>query len=166
MRKQTRVLEKQSEETGFLLEDPLFEIWANLDQTADVVSKARELELNQFSLTKAQALILHSLMTEKKGLTIAEISRMRAKEPNSVLNLIKTMLKKGLVQKSKEDNKVSILITEKGRSQYSNSTKQSIDLIFSILSKEEIQQLHSILQKVRERSRSLLGIDYKPPFLR
>lgn len=42
--------------------DSNFEAWILFVQAGDVVTKAREMELNQFKYTKAQAEILHRLM--------------------------------------------------------------------------------------------------------
>jgi DNA-binding MarR family transcriptional regulator len=161
-----------SEKTGNKSEDNLeyfndsnFEIWIELIQTGDVLTKAREMELNQFQLTKAQAEIIHRLLHKNKGLTIAEISRWNGKEFTSVLNLVNRMEKNGLIEKSRVDNKTSILVTEKGEYLYTHSTRKSIDMIFSVLSEEEKQQLKSCVQKLRHRGRELLGMNFKPPFL-
>ena len=150
--------------------DPNMTLWVLLDQSRDLVAKARDLELNHFDLTMAQAASLFILLSnnEGRGLTINEISNWNGREPNSVLNLINRMEKNGLVKKTRDpgEAKAIISITEKGRELYSSATRLSIEMIFSVLSEEEKQQLNSCLKKVRSKARELLGLDYKPPFYR
>lgn len=158
---------KKAHETESSLVGKNFDLWVILDQTGDVISKTREMELNQFQLTKAQASILHRLITENQDFTIPEIAKQSAKEVSSVLNLVNRMRKNGLVEKSQKDSeKILISVTDKGRELYSNSTQNSIEMIFSILSNEEKQQLNTSLTKLRDKARELLGIDFKPPFLK
>jgi hypothetical protein len=38
-------------------------------------------------------------------------------------------------------------------------------MIFSVLSEEEKELCNSILKKLLQKAKNLLGIDYKPPFL-
>ncbi len=142
-------------------------LWVLLDQTRDLVAKARELELRHYNLTRAQAAVLYILLFENKGLTIAEISNWNMREPNSVLSLVNRMEKTGLIQKSStpHGNKILISVTEAGRKLYNNLSRQSMEMIFSSLSEEEKQQLKSLLVKVRAKSRELLGMDFRPPFL-
>jgi len=162
-----QIVEKQESKKVSLFDDPYMDLWVLLDQTRDVVARARELELNHFKLTRAQASVLFILMRENRGLTIAEISNWNAREQNSVLTLVNRMAKSGLVEKSRDrdKNKMSVVITEKGRSLYADVTRLSVEMIFSILSDEEKQQFKSILKKIRVKSRELLGIDFRPAFL-
>ena len=107
------------------------------------------------------------LMKHNKGVTLAEISRWIMRELHSVSSLINRMDKLGLVKKTKgpEANKISVILTDKGRKLYSHTTNQSITMIFSTLSPEEKKQFQSHLKKLRIKARDLLGMDYKPPFL-
>lgn len=142
-------------------------LWVLLDQTRDLVAKARELELAHYRLTRAQAAILYILLFENRGLTIAEISNWNMREPNSVLSLINRMEKTGLIKKTKnaDQNKIIIEVTEAGRKLYKSVSSQSVEMIFSALSDEEKLQLKNCLIKVRAKSRELLGMDFRPPFL-
>jgi DNA-binding MarR family transcriptional regulator len=150
-------------------DDPNMTLWVLLDQSRDLVAKARDLELNHFDLTMAQAANLFILLNNNKGrgLTIKEISNWNGREPNSVLNLINRMERNGLVKKSRDpgEAKAIISITEKGRELYSNATRLSIEMIFSVLSEIDKEQLQSCLKKIRAKSRELLGMDFRPPFL-
>jgi len=144
-----------------------FDIWVLLDQTRDIISKARELELDQYKLTRVQATVLFMLINHDRGVTLAEISKWILREPHSVSSLINRMEKTGLVKKIKslEAPKINVVLTDKGRELYSNASQQSIDMIFSSLSSEEKLRFKSELKKLRDKARNLLGMDYKPPFL-
>lgn len=147
--------------------DDNMNLWILIDQTRDVIAKARELELNHFKLTRVQASILYILIREGRGLTISEIANWNLKELHSVLGLINRMEKTGLIekQKDKDNGKIMVVITEYGYHKYLSSTRRSIDMLFSILDDIEKKELLSILKKLRYKGRELLGIDYKPPFL-
>lgn len=167
MRTPKRISKKQKGKILSPLDDPDLNLWVLLDQTRDVISRARELELDHYKLSRVQAALLFILLREGRGLTIAEISNLNVREPNSVLSLVNRMEKNGLVKKMRnaDDDKTRIVLTEKGRTSYINAPRLSIEMFFSILSGEEKQQLKSTLTKLRTRSRELLGIDYNPPFL-
>ena len=168
MQKPKRINKKQNGKIVSPLDDPDLVLWVLLDQTRDVLSKARELELDQYKLSRVQAMVLFTLFNENRDLTIPEMSNAIVRELNSVLSLVNRMEKVGLVKKvrSTSKDKVKIALTEKGRTLYTNTTWLSIKMIFSVLSEEEKQQLYSCLKKVRSKARELLGLGYKPPFCR
>ena len=68
-------------EKPIFFDEPYMNLWILLDQTRDVISRARELELNTFHLTRVHATVLHILIREKKGMTISEIARLQMKSP-------------------------------------------------------------------------------------
>jgi DNA-binding MarR family transcriptional regulator len=143
-----------------------FDLWVVLDQVGDLTSKAREMELNQFQLTKAQASILHRLIMEKQESTIPELAEQTAKELSSVLNLVNRMMKNGLVEKTQNAGERTVItVTPKGRELYMNSTQHSIEMIFSALTDEEKQVMKPLLLKIRNKARQLLGIGFRPMFL-
>ncbi len=143
-------------------------LWALLFQTRDIIAKARNLELNQYNLTGVQFTILFILINEDKPLSVAEIASLNMREPSAVLNLVSRMERMGLVKKTNTSSKgkLKIVVTEEGVSLYNSLTQLSLDMIFNALNEDEKRQLTSILRKLRVRGRELLGIDYKPPFLR
>ena len=139
-----------------------------LDQVDSIVTNAVELELKHLRLTQPQARVLTMLSREEKPATIDELAKWTLKEFNSVSTLINRMEKKGLIKKSKQpgDQKTYISLTEKGSELYHNKvTERSIRLIFEKLTTQEKKQLESILKKMRDTTRDLLGMDFRPPFL-
>jgi DNA-binding MarR family transcriptional regulator len=139
-----------------------------LDQTDSIVTNAVELEIKHLKMTQPQVRVLTMLSREDKPVTLDELANWTLKEFNSVSTLINRMEKKGLVKKTKTngDLKTYVTLTEKGSELYHKQvTERSIHLIFEKLTAKEREQLESILKKVRNTTRDLLGMDYRPPFL-
>ena len=148
--------------------DPEISLYVMFDQTRDLMSNAVELELKHLRITLAQVKVLTTLSREDKPITMDELAKLTAKEFNSVSTLINRMEKKGLVKKIKKegDLKTYIAMTEKGSDLYYRKvTERSIHMIINKLSEEEKNQLYSILKKLRDATRDILGLDFKPPFL-
>jgi DNA-binding MarR family transcriptional regulator len=148
--------------------DAEINLYILLDQADSIVTNAVELELKHLRVTQPQVRILTMLSRQDRPVTIEELSNWTLKEFNSVSTLINRMEKKGLVQKSKKDGdlKTYISLTEKGSELYHEQvTERSIHLIFDALSPEERDQLKDLLFKIRDITRDLLGVGYKPPFL-
>lgn len=148
--------------------DPAVNLYILLDQTDGIVTSAVELEIQHLKITQPQVRVLTMLSRQDKPATLEELANWTLKEFNSVSTLINRMEKKGLVKKSKKngDLKTYVTLTEKGSDLYHKQvTERSIHLIFDKLSPEEKKQLNSILKKVRDTTRDLLGLDYRPPFL-
>ncbi len=167
MKKSKPTSKAQDKKVVSLINDPYLVMWVLLDRTRDTIAKARDMELAHYQLSRVQVAVLHTIMLENRELTIAEIADGNVREHNSVLSLLNRMEKAGLVQKIQDDNfnRIKVRLTEKGRELYASATRLSLEMIFSILSAEEQQQLKSILTKLRTKSRELLGVDYRPPFL-
>ena len=149
-------------------EDLDINLYILLDQTDSIVTNAVELELRYLRITQPQVRILTMLSREDRPLTIEELANWTLKEFNSVSTLINRMEKNGLVKKIKKDGdlKTYILLTEKGSILYHHKvTERSIHLIFEKLSAAEKKRLEAVLKKVRDTTRDLLGLDFKPPFL-
>lgn len=148
--------------------DPEINLYILLDQTTSIVTNAVELELKHLRMTQPQVRVLTMLSREDRPVTLDELANWTLKEFNSVSTLINRMEQKGLVKKIKkeDDLKTYIILTEKGSNLYHKEvTERSIHLIFDKLTAEEKKQLDSILKKVRDTTRDLLGLDYRPPFL-
>jgi DNA-binding MarR family transcriptional regulator len=148
--------------------DPEVNLYILLDQTDSIVTSAVELEIKHLKMTQPQVRVQTMLSRQDKPATLEELANWTLKEFNSVSTLINRMEKKGLVKKTKinGDLKTYISLTEKGSELYHiQVTERSIHLIFNQLSSQEKKQLDSILKKVRDTTRDLLGLDYRPPFL-
>lgn len=150
------------------LNDPDINLLILLDRTCCVIGNAVELELKQLRITRPQVGVLSLLSRLDKPLTLDEIATMTDKEFNSVFVLINRMGKKELVKKLKKghDSKTYVVLTEKGKILYHKQvTERSVHLIFDILTDEEKKSLNSMLDRLRNTTSNILGLNYKPPFL-
>jgi DNA-binding MarR family transcriptional regulator len=139
-----------------------------LDQTDSIITNAIELEIKHLRMTQPQVRVLTMLSREDRPVTIDELANWTLKEFNSVSTLINRMEKKGLIKKVKKagELKTYVILTEKGSNLYHKQvTERSIHLTFDKLTSEEKQQLDLILKKLRDTTRDLMGLDYRPPFL-
>ncbi|MGD0781124.1 MAG: MarR family winged helix-turn-helix transcriptional regulator [Dehalococcoidales bacterium] len=139
-----------------------------LDQTDSIITNAIELEIKHLRMTQPQVRVLTMLSREDKPVTIDELANWTLKEFNSVSTLINRMEKKSLIKKVKKagELKTYVTLTEKGSNLYHKQvTERSIHLIFDKLTSEEKQQLDLILKKLRDTTRDIMGLDYRPPFL-
>ena len=144
--------------------DPEINLYILLDQTDSIVTNAVELELKHLRVTQPQARVLTMLSRENRPVTLDELANWTIKEFNSVSTLINRMEKNGLVKKIRKDGdlKAYIVLTEKGSTLYHlQVTERSIHLIFSKFSANEKKQLDSLLKKVRDTTRDLLGLDFR-----
>jgi DNA-binding MarR family transcriptional regulator len=148
--------------------DPDINLYILLDQTDSIITNAIELEIKHLRMTQPQVRVLNMLSREDRPVTLDELANWTLKEFNSVSTLINRMEKKGLIKKIKKpgDLKTYIILTEKGSNLYHKQvTERSIHLIFDKLTSEEKGKLDLILKKLRDTTRDLLGLDYRPPFL-
>ena len=138
-------------------------LWMLLIRTHDTMQKARENELKQCDLSLAESGVLFIVDTIKDRATPAEIARWSFRTPHSISELLTRMVKDGLVKKVKDldrQNWVRIVMTEKGRQAYDQSSRrESIRKIMSILSDEEHEQLSQLLEKIWGVALSELGIE-------
>jgi DNA-binding MarR family transcriptional regulator len=144
-----------------------FELWKLLDHTHSALSRSRELELAQYGLTPEQAGVLRTLLEKGGSTTNAEIADVMIRQYNSITTLVNRMENSGLVKKEKsaKNRKFTVSITPKGRQISERVTTNSVNLAFSGLSLKEKQKLTSYLENVVEKSRSMLLMDQKLPFL-
>jgi DNA-binding MarR family transcriptional regulator len=149
-------------------EDTRISTYGLLDNTRELIFKAVEMELAQYQMSAPQIKVLDTLVRSEGELTLGQLSELTVKELNSVSALVTRMVKKGLVKKIKKpgDGKIYVLLTDEGKDVFENTlTEKSIHLIFEALSDVEIAQLRMLLGKLHTKTRILLGLDYKPPFL-
>jgi DNA-binding MarR family transcriptional regulator len=148
--------------------DSGLDMWVLMDNAHFAVARARLLELAQYELTKEQAQVLYVLRNHGGSATQAQIAEFTMRQHHSVSTLVNRMNKDGLVEKQKDPNGkgFQINITQKGKEKYRKVTQDSVKMIFSSLSHEERQQLSRYLTRLHNTARNLLGLDYKPPFLK
>lgn len=145
--------------------DQDYELWLLFNQVRDLLFKAREKELRPYDITATQAAALFVIEAIGNDATATQISQWLLRERHSVSGLLGRMEKEGLISRVKENKLVRVALTEKGRHTFYQSTKRlSIRKPLGILSKEERQQLSSLLRKVRDEELKHLAGEMKPPF--
>jgi DNA-binding MarR family transcriptional regulator len=150
------------------IEDSHIALYVLFDNTRELIFKAVEMELGQYQMSAPQVKLLDTLVRSDGELSLGQLSDVTGKELNSVSALVTRMTKKGLVKKFRKpgDGKIYVAITENGKEIYENTvTEKSIHLIFDALSITEEKQLQTLLKKLHQKARTLLGLGYKPPFL-
>lgn len=142
-------------------------LWVLLQQARSTLSRARDLELAQYGLTIEQMSILHTLMINGGSATIDEIAATTVRQKNSVTTLVERMSKAGLVkkEKSKQDKKYRISLTEKSQTFIANIPRKSIEMVFEGFADEDKEQLAKYLENIVDTGHDLLGKNYVPPFL-
>jgi DNA-binding MarR family transcriptional regulator len=148
--------------------DPEINLYILLDQTDSIVTNAVELEIKHLRVTQPQVRVLTMLSRENRPVTLEELANWTLKEFNSVSTLINRMEKKGLVKKIKKEGalKTYITLTDKGSDLFLKQvTERSIHLIFSKLTYQEKKLFDATLRKIRDTTRDLMGLDYRPPFM-
>ena len=144
-----------------------YEMWGEFARVHRLISKERELELARYGITAEQSHVLHHLHNQGGSSTLTEIASSSLVNHNAASMIVRRMEKLGYLTRSKQKNskQFCIAITAKGEEIFQKMPVNSVDMTFSSLSSKEAAQLLGCLNKLENRARDLLGMDYKPPFL-
>ncbi|OGO21479.1 MAG: hypothetical protein A2144_07110 [Chloroflexi bacterium RBG_16_50_9] len=150
----------------YSFENDYFSVWVLLDYTKFAISKVRDAELAKIGLTPQQAAVIRIILRRKKA-TITEISRTWMRRPHSISTIIDRMARQGLVKKIKHpgNRELEIEVTEKGEKLYHSIKIESLEAVFSSLSKDDIQKLSQYLKLLLIRACAISGDNYDFPFL-
>lgn len=147
-----------------------YRLWVLIQQVVGVMQKAKRKEL-PYGVTVEEFAVLFVIQAAERPVKPSKISRWLCHEPNSVSVLLDRMKKRGLVVKFrdlKDRRAVRVILTEKGQRIFDQVKKEedkgALASIFSSLSKNQRQQLESILGMLRERAFEELEIKWRPPF--
>lgn len=146
--------------------DEYYRLWLLLTQTRSAIFKVRHKEVGQY-LHPNQAAALVSIWALNGKVTPAALSRRLFLEPHTVSELIMRMQKKGLVKKSRDKNRgtvVRISITKKGKQVCRQVMGQ--DLIRQIISKltdGQREQLQTCLYILFNESLKSLDMEEEIP---
>ena len=153
--------------SNLLYGDEDYALWWLIVQSRRAMHNVRRKELFQAGITPVEASVLFIVQAIGHKSTPAEIARWLFRKPHSVSSLLARMAKRGLVRKVSDlerKNQVRVIITEKGRDAYHQSTKrESIHRMMSSLSDEQRRELRSSLQLLRDKALEELGVA-RPPF--
>jgi DNA-binding MarR family transcriptional regulator len=148
--------------------DQDYNLWVLLNQVHTFMLNARDKELMEYGQTTMQAAVLFIVNAIGETATPAAISRWFLRKPPAISGLLDRMEKAGLLKKVKDlpkRNWIRITLTEKGQKAYKQSLqRKTIHQIMGCLSKEEYEQLTSILIKLRNKATKALDYKQKIPF--
>jgi DNA-binding MarR family transcriptional regulator len=144
-----------------------YEFWGLFIRINKLIAKARDVELAKYGITREQSHILHILHSKGGSSTLNELSNLGLVNHNATSTLVIRMEKLGLVERVKnaDSRHFQINITQKGREIFEQMPRASVEMIFSELTLKEKKMMAPCLLKLEQRTRELLGIDYKPPFV-
>jgi MarR family transcriptional regulator, 2-MHQ and catechol-resistance regulon repressor len=146
----------------------IYSTWWMMTITRRAMSKARAKELLPYGITTEQAAVLNIVNAIGEKATPAEISRAMIREANSTTSIINTMVKKGLLNTTKDlerRNLIRVSLTDRGYQILKKINKRKpMTQIMSTLSLEEIHQLREILGKLQQKALKEAGIKFTPVF--
>jgi DNA-binding MarR family transcriptional regulator len=144
------------------------DLWSLFAITMETIARMRNIELAQYGVTREQSLVIHLLYNSNGSSTLNQLASSAMRQHNSMSTLVKRMAKVGLVQriKNQEDSQYTILLTEKGKKVFEEMPLASIEMTFAALSSEEKIHMKDYLDRLQSKARGLLGLDFKPPFLK
>ncbi len=159
-------MQQISEDLTELVENN-YEFWGLFVRLNKLISKARTIELAKYGITREQSHILHILHSKGGTSTLNELSTLGLVNHNATSTLVIRMEKQNLLEriKSPDSRHYQITITKKGREVFERMPRASVEMIFSELTLEEKKMIAPCLLRLEKRTRELLGIDYKPPFI-
>ncbi|MBE9505632.1 MAG: MarR family transcriptional regulator [Chloroflexi bacterium] len=142
--------------------------WLLLEQTRNAIFKARELELEQFGISLAQAAVMFVIQTTGGRARPAEIARWLVREPHSISGLLTRMERDGLLRREPDPerkNSVSIVLTAEGQDICDKTfRRESVRQAFGGLSDEERKELVGSLIRLRDRALKDRRVRNRPPF--
>lgn len=144
-----------------------FNGWNLIHQTYDSIMQCQEKACSAYGLTAKQQAMLVAIKELPKPVTIKELADCFDRDSASITFIIDRMEKDGLVVRIrdlKDRRSLRICITPKGKIMLNKSAKAISDLAdktISVLSKEELESLTSLMEKIQKKTyeyRNILNI--------
>jgi DNA-binding MarR family transcriptional regulator len=133
-------------------------MWSSLDAARFAISRLRELELSPFGLTVEQASILKVLSDRSVALAVKDLEDITLRQHHSISALVNRMIGMGLLARQKTEGERShrVFVTGAGRDLFERITTAAIDMVFTVLTDREKQQLNINMHSLYTMARSLL----------
>lgn len=152
---------KEAPDTKLLSPDEYFILWVLIAQTKDAILRARERDYARYGISNERRAILYIIENNGGRATPVDIARSLFRELHSITEMLKRMENDGLVKRNRGSgrSKVEVTLTKKGRDVFEQSLHNETDKrIFSVLAKEDRDQLASYLFTLRSQVLQDLGI--------
>jgi MarR family transcriptional regulator, organic hydroperoxide resistance regulator len=141
-------------------------LWMLMDETTFLISNAREKELRKNNLSSVQIKVLLILNYVAHALTVQELCRWTIRGHTSMSLLTDKMVDKGFVEKNidkNNKNQTLVTITRNGQQIIRKlNTQRPIPEVFSVLSKQESNQLTLYLKKIINQAIKVTSPSYPP----
>jgi DNA-binding MarR family transcriptional regulator len=141
----------------FKAEDEDQDTWLLLTHTRYAIFRAREKELQKYGTSPEQVSLLFVVQALGNKATQASLSRYLLREPHTISALVERMAKRGLVKKVKDldrKNRIRVVVTERGRKAYQQSTNRGpIHRIMGELKEKEKKQMRHYLEIIFAKAR-------------
>ena len=145
------------------LSESSFALWHLIGSVHHSLLLPRQKELNPYNLPARQAYVLRVIQDLGPQVTLSKLAKKVERTVHVISRQTIKMEKDGLIKRIKDtpkSNLVRIELTRQGLEMIRISRQsKSIDTIFSSLSREERQQLESILNKILVKIQDVLASD-------
>lgn len=132
--------------------DKSFKLWHLIGSVNHSIILIRQREIRKHHIPVRQLHVLNIIRSLGSKATLLELAKRAEREPNVISKQTSMMEEDGLIRRIKDTPKSNLLkleLTEKGLDLIKVARQsKSIYTIFSSLSREELQQLESILNKI------------------
>ena len=133
-------------------------LWVLCHQTHNLVTKCEEKALTAAGLTPQQFGVMMAIKNIKPPVTPTEVAKWLDRSTNSVSMIVDRMARDGLVRRRRDirdRRSLRLVITKKGEESFKQAVDPGWELIkhvLSTLTKEEMQILNELLEKMREKA--------------
>jgi DNA-binding MarR family transcriptional regulator len=140
--------------------DEFFRLWVIVAQTKDAILRARQIEYEPYGINNERRTLLWVIQSYGGSASPVQIARRLFRELQSITEMLGRMEKGGLVSRRPGSgrSKTEVSLTDKGLDVLKQSLHNEADKrIFSVLTKEEREQLAIFLLKLRGQALVDLG---------
>jgi DNA-binding MarR family transcriptional regulator len=144
-----------------------FKLWRLVGRANHSILVLRQRELRQHGVAFSQLYLLGRIKDLGTDATLNELAKQVERQPNVISKQTVCMENDGLIKRIKNKPKSNLLkleLTQKGLELIEIARQsESIDAIFSSLSKDERQQMESILNKILIKTQKYKSVKYREP---
>lgn len=152
-----------------LYEGKDYRSWVLLVYTRDLIYQLRTKELRKHGVSQEEMGVFCLVESLGKKAIAAEIARWLVRKPHTISDLVRRMVNKGLLIKTRDldrKNVVRLSLTDKGKEIFEKAKElQSIHNVMSCLSENEQRQLDTYLSKLRDEALRQHGGSVQTPSL-
>jgi DNA-binding MarR family transcriptional regulator len=147
------------------VEDKEYDLWILLSRVYHLIAMLRKLELSKYEILPVQSYILFVIKALGNETTPTNISEYVYQQRSSISDILNRIVKQGLIKKTNKasgNKRVIVTLTAKGEKALKLSkNREYLHKVMSSLTEEEIQQLESAMEILRDAAINELAITQK-----